>query len=320
MIWCGEIFYQVHSQKSYKERGFRMLQETRTKVHPTIDRYAELIGYDPVDPRDYDKMIHKMRDFFRPRGFLNAFVQHRFGILSACEDPDNVAQIIFAGLTLPMRQTNQMDLEFELLTRLRKEKPGLYCETHSSRQESDPEPDRHDFSFPMFEFEFPGDIFKLLELEMDLLEHLGFGPKSTYFHSPYEEMAKHYGVSILTSKHEEMMWKEYGPVVFLTHFPERTSPFFNMRREDGLARKIDVILYGIETIGSAERSTSPEEMRECFHTISDGNYAKRLFGSFTRGRVLEELEDFLSLDFFERSGGGTGVPRMIRALKLAGQL
>ena len=296
-----------------------MLQKTRTKIHPTIDRYAELIGYDPVDPRDYDKMIYKMRDFFRSKGFLNAFVQHRFGILSACEDPDTIAQIIYAGLTVPMRQTNQMDLEFELLTRLR-EVPGLYCETHSSRQEPDPEPDRHDLSFPMFEFEFPGDIFALQNLEMDLLEHLGFGHRDTYHVSQYEEMAEHYGVSILTSAHEKMMWEEYGPVVFLTHFPERTSPFFNMGREGGLAKKIDVILYGIETIGSAERSNNPKEMRDRFHTISDGKYAKRLFGSFTRKRVLEELEDFLSLDFFVRSGGGGGVPRIVRALKLAGQL
>ena len=39
---------------------------------------------------------------------------------------------------------------------------------------------------------------------------------------------------------------------------------------NGTAYKIDVICYGFETIGSAERSTNVEEMIETFDTISDG--------------------------------------------------
>ena len=38
------------------------------------------------------------------------------------------------------------------------------------------------------------------------------------------------------------------------------------------SNKIDVILHGIETIGSAERSCDKDEMRELFYTISDGQY------------------------------------------------
>ena len=41
----------------------------------------------------------------------------------------------------------------------------------------------------------------------------------------------------------------------------------------------------------------------------------------TRGGVIErvekELEDFLKKDFFHRSGGGIGMTRMIRAMKLS---
>lgn len=82
------------------------------------------------------------------------------------------------------------------------------------------------------------------------------------------------------------------------------------------AKKIDVLLHGMETIGSAERSTNPQEMRERFHAISDGGYAKMLYSKFTKERVEKELENFLSLPFFPRSGGGIGITRMIRALKL----
>ena len=83
------------------------------------------------------------------------------------------------------------------------------------------------------------------------------------------------------------------------------------------AHKIDIILHGMETIGSAERNSNPDEMREQFYTISNGEYAQTLFDTFGRGRVEKELEDFLSLDFFPRFGGGIGMTRMIRALHLS---
>ena len=58
-------------------------------------------------------------------------------------------------------------------------------------------------------------------------------------------------------------------------------------------------------------------MRNTFLTISDGEYAKMLYDNFGEERVNNELEEFLKLDFFPRSGGGIGVTRMIRALKLS---
>ena len=86
------------------------------------------------------------------------------------------------------------------------------------------------------------------------------------------------------------------------------------------ARKVDVIVHGMETIGSAERSCDPDEMRRQFHTISDGGYANILYANFTRERVEKELEEFLKYDFFQRCGGGIGMTRMIRALKLSNLL
>ena len=49
----------------------------------------------------------------------------------------------------------------------------------------------------------------------------------------------------------------------------------------------------------------------------DGQYANILFSNFTKERVQKELEDFLEFNFMERCGGGIGVTRMIRALKLS---
>ena len=87
-----------------------------------------------------------------------------------------------------------------------------------------------------------------------------------------------------------------------------------------ISNKVDVILHGMETIGSAERSTSREEMRKQFYSISEGSYANILFSNFTKDRVERELDEFLKFNFMQRCGGGIGVTRMIRAMKLSNLL
>jgi len=86
--------------------------------------------------------------------------------------------------------------------------------------------------------------------------------------------------------------------------------------EDKTFNKIDVILYGQETIGSAQRSCDVQRMRELFYTISDGEYSTKLFQLFGKERVERELEEFLSNNFFKRSGGGIGLTRLARAWEL----
>ena len=87
-----------------------------------------------------------------------------------------------------------------------------------------------------------------------------------------------------------------------------------------VAYKCDVIIGGMETIGSAERADDVDEMREQFHTISDGGYANLLYNLFGKERVLKELDEFLAHDFMPPFGGGIGVTRMIRGMKKAGLL
>jgi hypothetical protein len=83
---------------------------------------------------------------------------------------------------------------------------------------------------------------------------------------------------------------------------------------DTESKKIGVILGGMETIGSAERSCDVEQMRDTFHTITEGAYSELLFKLFGKERVQAELEEFLKFDFFPRVGGGIGMTRMISAL------
>ena len=114
------------------------------------------------------------------------------------------------------------------------------------------------------------------------------------------------------------MWKEKGTTVSLEYFPKRTHPFWNMKHKgNGIFNKVDVIWYGQETIGSAERSCDVKEIREMFYTIEDGGYAQKLFDLFGKERVEAELEDFLSMEVFPRFGGGIGMTRLARAYELS---
>jgi aspartyl/asparaginyl-tRNA synthetase len=266
---------------------------------------------------DYNNAVNRMRDFCVSKGFLEVHTQSRLSILAACEDPQTLATFNYAGQVWPLPQTGQMWLEYELLKN--PEAPGFFCISTSYRNEPNPVPGRHDKVFPMFEFELKGDLNDLQMFEIEMLEYLGFGNRDDFFEGNYLDVAKKYGVKELEHKHEESLDKDFHKVYFLKNFPNYTSPFWNMNQNDDgeTASKIDVILHGVETIGSAQRSCDPDEMRKQFMTISEGGYSNTLFSQFTKERVLKELDDFLTFEFFPRSGGGIGVTRMVRAMKLS---
>ncbi|MBI4114929.1 MAG: hypothetical protein HY445_03745 [Candidatus Niyogibacteria bacterium] len=44
---------------------------------------------DPIDEKEYDFAVARLRDFFREKGFVEVPVQHRLSILAAYEDPFN---------------------------------------------------------------------------------------------------------------------------------------------------------------------------------------------------------------------------------------
>jgi aspartyl/asparaginyl-tRNA synthetase len=265
----------------------------------------------------YNELVQKMRSFFLERGFVEVPSQSRLSILAACENPHSVKTFEFDGQIWPLPQTGQMWLEYELLKN--PEWNGVFCISTSYREEKNPIPGRHSLIFPMFEFESKGDMKDLIKLEGDLLAYLGFTNEMVEVN--YDDVCEEYGgVSILEDEHESRMWKEKGPVVSLQHFPRRTNPFWNMKNKDGeIFSKVDVILYGQETIGSAERSCDVEKMREMFYSIEDGKYCEKLFELFGRERVEKELDEFLSMDFFPRVGAGIGITRMARAYELMKQ-
>ena len=233
-----------------------------------------------IDPAEFTTAVKLLRSFFDSKNFLEVHTQNRLSILAACEDPTTVATYEYGGKVWPLPQTGQMWLEYELLTK--PDLPGCYCVSTSYRQEQNPIEGRHELIFPMFEFESPGNFDDLLKLENDLLKHLGF--KCDHDRHRYTEdfpggnymsvCARYTAANNeLTAHDESNLYNEMGDVFFLTHFPEATSPFWNMKIEGTTstgarqANKCDVIIGGMETIGSAERSTDVQEMKHQFMTI-----------------------------------------------------
>ena len=195
---------------------------------------------------------------------------------------------------------------------------GVFCVTTSYRDEPNIIEGRHQRIFPLFEFESHGSFPALQKIEKELLLYLGFeAPHSI----EYETACVQYGAHTLEAEHETRMCKEISNAISLEKFPHRTHPFWNMKHDaNGIYSKIDVILYGMETIGSAERSCNIEEMKNDFYTISDGGYARILFEKFGKERVMQELDEYLLLDMFPRFGGGIGVTRLAHAMRQAGLL
>ena len=264
-----------------------------------------------ISPEKFTKTVDLLRSFFLRKGFLEVHTQNRLSILAACEDPFNVATYNYAGQVWPLPQTGQMWLEHELLSAPNSK--GFFCVSTSYRQEPNAIPGRHDIIFPMFEFEMPANIDDLKSMEYELVDYLGFDKP---IEKTYRQWQEHYNTDEELNAEDELSMYEEFDATMITDFPEFTSPFWNMSRyEDGIhSKKIDVILGGMETIGSAERSTDVEQMRDTFHTITNGEYSKLLFDLFGKERVEAELETFLKFDFFPRVGGGIGMTRMIAAL------
>ncbi len=314
--------------------GYHGAMSTLAQVEALKSKIINLADWvDIIPPHEFDAAFDLFYRFFKNEGFIQVPVQHLMrpplARLAACENPDSIVPVEFLGEKYPLPQTGQMWGEDFLLRNPDAIKKGLFWVSYSYRAEKTPQKGRHNIIFPMFEFEMHGSHEALCALERRFIAFLGIAAEEETYQADYRETAARHGVREIEHAEEQRLWHEHGPAVQLNHFPDTTSPFFNMMRLlMGLtivAKKTDCILFGVETIGSAERSRDPQEMWHYFHTISDGKYAAKLFELFGQDNILTELNYFLDGKHYPRghitrSGGGIGVNRLIRALKLAGTL
>jgi aspartyl/asparaginyl-tRNA synthetase len=275
-----------------------------------------------IKPEHYAYVVKKIRQYCDSQGLTECYLNDAPSTLSACEDPTNLHTYMWNGVKYALPQTSQMWLEHVLLSNPTSK--GYYNICNSFRLEQNPVPNRHFDQFPLFEIEGPWSMEEMIQFQKGLLLELGIKPNDSgeFPEIDYECACEIFNVDEIGHDEEMALCQFFqSPVVFLKHFPLRTSPFWNMKRQNDIALKVDVIIGNIqpmEVIGSSERSCNPDEMREMFKTISDGQYAQYLYDAFGQERIDKELDDYLSFHFFKRSGMGIGLNRLIYACQTLG--
>ena len=271
--------------------------------------------------KEFSSLSGKLHNFFRKNNFTEAYYQNYLDVLTACENPKSIGMFKHYNESFPLRQTNQMGLEYAILSN-----PGtdFYCFTTSYRLEDDINKGRHNTIFPMVEFEInKGTIDELIDFEKDMIRHLGY--TGEFLELDYNEACENFKTNEIDDHEENLLCQKYAPVVFLKKFPESTDPFFNMERDhNGLSNKVDVIMLGtntigetrgMETIGSAVRSTDVEQMKDSFKTSVNGQYSKTLYEKFGQDRVDQELKEYFAMNMIPRSGGGIGFTRLLNFMR-----
>jgi len=254
-----------------------------------------------------DAAVSVMRTFFQKKGFVEVYSLPARNILATRENLVPIVRYKYQGRE--WHQTGHLALEHILL-----DNPEIAgCYTVS------------DAATPMLEFESRGDMNELINMKKELLNHVGFEKKNLQspFHVPffdypagdYLDMMKKYNTKELD--HDHMIEQDYGAVFFLKHFPMHTIPFWNVKNDGNLSSKVDVILHGIKTIESAERSCDKDDMLSRFLSINGGDYNRLLCNKFGKRVVEKHMDVFLGRDFIPRYGGGIRVTRMIRAMEMS---
>lgn len=285
---------------------------------------AKDYGY--IEPKEFDRIVSTIQAICKASGLL-WWQPSEPSILAACEDPETLLSYyeLSTARVFPLQQTNQMWLEYALLSGIREraDMPGLYCLTESYRDEIK-QAQRHkdriiNKRFNMFEIEQQGGYQKFIALFIDIL--IALGVKSSHIEKVSYKKActllKQDPESyILTDADEVWLNQNVAPCVLLCFFPERTNPFWNMHMlHDGTAAKFDLILGGMECAGGAERSTDIPLQEKRFYTMP--GYKERLYSEFGQDRVLKELDYYFSLltPLSVRSGCGIGLSRLAAGLQ-----
>ena len=282
--------------------------------------------YGYISPRTFDRIANIIRHTLQQNDFV-WWQPSEPSILAACEDPETLLSYTenSTGREFPLQQTNQMWLEYAILSSI-KEMTAIsciYCITESHRDEihqAKRDPNRIiNKRFNMFEFEMVGGFDPFLDVFTDVLLALGIKEdhiKRITYADACELLKQNRETYILTDADEIWLNDTFAPCTLLTHFPERTNPFWNMHMlPDGTAAKCDLILGGMECAGGAERSTNIQQQEYRFHSLP--GYKQKLYNEFGQKRVLDELDFYFSLltPLSIRSGCGIGLSRLAVALE-----
>jgi hypothetical protein len=290
-----------------------------------------------TNPRSFSKCVNKIRTFFLRKNFIEVPSPCEINTLQSYNFPTEIISSNGQNNFFYPSNSEGLSLDNILLDEISKGNfdSGYFCVSTNYKNK------KNSLKIsPLFEFTSKGNMSDLIKLEKELLDYLKFpkrfienspvyedfapndlqgvernwainsiGCSMTYPDGDYTEMANMYKVNKLSDEHNTRIGKEYGPVFFLKNPPIDKNKFWNSGKGG-----VNVILEGVQTIVSGERSSDVNEMRERFEKGNDGCYANTLYHHFGKEKVQKELDEYLSKDFFERYYGSISLSEVISAI------
>lgn len=285
-----------------------------------------------------DSLYWGATNYAKANGFMYTEVPILTKITGACENVDTLYALDHFGKQGYLAQTGQLYLESKIPLHEK-----LWTMITSSRAENSAD-SRHLNQFQLFELEFRGDMEKLIyhiqgtvksmlhsvlnyndqELEeigrTDEVKKWASEPFARITYSDAVDMIKNMpGYSFkwgddLKAVHENMISKEIGKPLFITHYPKEIK-FFNMKVNDVDKRVVnstDLIMpYSGESVGAAERENNYDSLVERLENSQMYKILKQ------RGHSLTDFEDYLEMvkkNPILHSGCGIGMSRISQAV------
>jgi len=261
--------------------------------------------------RQYHYVMNCVKFFCLERGFFECYVENEISIFSSWDDPFKIKTFKYNNNVVPFTQSNQIHLEYEMLKN--PNRPGYFCITNIYDNS-----ENSLSSYPIIEFILKGNMTALEIFEKELLMYLDYDKKFNCNEKDYSYISKklNRNVSELSNDVKLKIYEKFGPVFLLKNYPEYVNMHWTTKKDlnYNTYNKIVVLLSGIEVIESYEKNTDKNEMLTNFKTLENGLYSKKLFESFGEKQVKEELDNYLTNNFFIRSVGKIYIDRLITSM------
>ena len=259
------------------------------KIKPSIKRKKkENLPFTPISNLHYHYVINCIRLYFLEQGLIECCLQHKFPILSSCDES--------------FKYTHQFYLEYELLRN--NNITGYFCINNLNIENTN--------SVPTVEFVIYGDINVLETFIRDLLVYLCYHNKSKYNIKDYSYITKKLNtdVNYLSNTVKQKIYTKFGAVFLIKNYPFNTDAHWTIKdnKTNKTYNKLVTILSGYESIISYEISSNKNDMLDQFNSMS---YNTHLGNT---NDVNEELNQYLSQSFVTRSYGKMFILEIITSM------
>lgn len=134
----------------------------------------------------------------------------------------------------------------------------------------------------------------------------------------YDGVAAYFAASEINESVETQIGEKW-PCCFITDFPERSDPFWNVKRiggepARGFFAQVELIARGQRVVSSAEFSCNPTEMQDRIAKMKGGEFKKGMFEKLGP-EFTTRLDHYLRGKFEPISGGTIDIIKLAKALK-----